>query len=34
MKLDWVAVKEEFNLSYEIRETILFTIYTHYGNLI
>ena len=31
--LDWVAVKE-FKLSYYIGETLLFTIYTHYGNLI
>ena len=30
---DWVAVKE-LRLSYYIRETLLFTIYTHYGNLI
>ena len=29
----WVAVKE-LKLSYYIRETLLFTIYTHYGNLI
>ena len=29
----WVAVKE-LNLSYHIGETLLFTIYTHYGNLI
>ena len=29
----WVAVKE-LNLSYYIGETLLFTIYTHYGNLI
>ena len=29
----WVAVKE-LNSSYYIRETLLFTIYTHYGNLI
>ena len=28
----WVAVKE-LNLSYYIGETLLFTIYTHYGNL-
>ena len=28
----WVAVKE-FKLSYYIGETLLFTIYTHYGNL-
>ena len=27
----WVAVKE-LNLSYHIGETLLFTIYTHYGN--
>ena len=31
--LDWVAVKE-LNLSYYIRETLLFTICSHYGNLI
>ena len=30
---DWVAAKE-LNLSYYIGETLLFTIYTHYGNLI
>ena len=29
----WVAVKE-LNLSYYIGETLLFIIYTHYGNLI
>ena len=29
----WVAVKE-LNLSYYIGETLLFTINTHYGNLI
>ena len=29
----WVAVKE-LNLSYYIGESLLFTIYTHYGNLI
>ena len=29
----WVAVKA-LNLSYYIGETRLFTIYTHYGNLI
>ena len=29
----WVAVKE-LKLSYYIEETLLFTIYTHYGNLI
>ena len=29
--LFWVAVKE-FKLSYYIGETLLFTIYTHYGN--
>ena len=28
----WVAVKE-LNLSYYIGETLLFTIFTHYGNL-
>ena len=31
--LIWVAVKE-LNLSYYIGETLLFTVYTHYGNLI
>ena len=31
--LNWVAVKE-LKLSYYIGETLLFTIYTHYGNLI
>ena len=31
--LDWLAVKE-LKLSYYIGETLLFTIYTHYGNLI
>ena len=31
--LVWVAVKELI-LSYYIGETLLFTIYTHYGNLI
>ena len=31
--VDWIAVKE-FKLSYYIGETLLFTIYTHYGNLI
>ena len=30
---NWVAVKE-LKLSYYIAETLLFTIYTHYGNLI
>ena len=30
---NWVAVKE-FKFSYYIGETLLFTIYTHYGNLI
>ena len=30
---DWVAVKE-LKLSYYIGETLLFAIYTHYGNLI
>ena len=30
--LNWVAVKE-LKLSYYIGETLLFTIYTHYGNL-
>ena len=29
----WVAVKE-LKLSYDIGETLLFTIYTQYGNLI
>ena len=29
----WVAVKE-LKLRYYIGETLLFTIYTHYGNLI
>ena len=29
----WVAA-EEVKLSYYIGETLLFTIYTHYGNLI
>ena len=32
-ELAWVAVKE-LKLSYCIGETLLFTIYTHYGNLI
>ena len=31
--LVWVAVKE-LKLSYYIEETLLFTTYTHYGNLI
>ena len=31
--LIWVAVKE-LKLSYYTGETLLFTIYTHYGNLI
>ena len=31
--LNWVAVKE-LKLSHHIGETLLFTIYTHYGNLI
>ena len=31
--LFWVAVKE-LDLSYYIGETLLFTIYSHYGNLI
>ena len=31
--VDWVAVKE-LRLSYYMGETLLFTIYTHYGNLI
>ena len=30
---DWVAVKD-LNLSYYVEEALLFTIYTHYGNLI
>ena len=30
---NWVAVKE-LNLSYYVGETLLFTIYTHSGNLI
>ena len=30
---DWVAAKE-LKLSYYIGETLFFTIYTHYGNLI
>ena len=30
---DWVAVKE-LKLSYYIGETLLLTIYTHYGNFI
>ena len=29
----WAAVKE-LKFSYHIGETLLFTIYTHYGNLI
>ena len=29
----WVAIKE-LNSSYYIGETPLFTVYTHYGNLI
>ena len=33
MLLFWVAVKE-LKLSYYIGEALLFTIYTHYGNLI
>ena len=32
LSIIWVAVKE-LNLSYCIGGTILFTIYTHYGNL-
>ena len=32
IRIVWVAVKE-LNLSYYIGETLLFTIYTHYGNL-
>ena len=32
-RIYWVAVKE-LKLSYYIGETLLFTIYTHYGNLI
>ena len=31
-RLYWVAVKE-LKLRYYIGETLLFTIYTHYGNL-
>ena len=31
--LGWVAVKE-LKLSYYIGETLVFTVYTHYGNLI
>ena len=31
--INWVAVKE-LNLSYYIGETLLFTVYTQYGNLI
>ena len=30
---DWVAVKE-LKLSYYIGEILLFTLYTHHGNLI
>ena len=30
--ISWVAVKE-LKLSYYIRDTLLFSIYTHYGNL-
>ena len=33
LPFSWVAVKE-LKLSYYIGETLLFTIYTHYGNLI
>ena len=33
LKNSWVAVKE-LNLRYYIGETLLITIYTHYGNLI
>ena len=33
IRVYWVAVKE-LKLSYHIGETLLFTIYTHYGNLI
>ena len=29
----WVAVKD-LKLSYYIGETLLFTVYTHYGNFI
>ena len=32
-EISWVAVKE-LRLSYYIGETLLFTIYTHHGNLI
>ena len=31
--VDWVAIKG-LKLSYYIGETLLFTTYTHYGNLI
>ena len=30
---DWVAVKE-LKLTYNIGETLLFTFYTYYGNLV
>ena len=33
LRIIWVAVKE-LNLSYYIGETLVFTIYTHSGNLI
>ena len=33
LQVYWVAVKE-LKLSYYIAETLLFTMYTHYGNLI
>ena len=33
LSLSWVAVKE-LKLNYCIEETLLFTVYTHYGNLI
>ena len=31
-RIDWVAVKE-LNSNYYIGETLLLTVYTHYGNL-
>ena len=33
LDFSWVAVKE-LKISYYIGETLLFTIYAHYGNLI
>ena len=33
LRVYWVAVKE-LKLSYYIEETLLFTIFSHYGNLI